>query len=80
MNRLDLGPNGALKYCIETLCENKDWLLQKIVDNKDTYIIIDCPGELFYHYKHVTAKLQWENSLENGLKIKRAFVKTIEIS
>ncbi|KAK6052947.1 hypothetical protein COOONC_09551 [Cooperia oncophora] len=41
-----LGPNGALKYCMNTLCRNREWLLQKILDNKDKYIIIDCPGQL----------------------------------
>ncbi|CAD6189805.1 unnamed protein product [Caenorhabditis auriculariae] len=46
MDRLGLGPNGALKYCIETLCQNKDWLLQKITENTKKYVIIDCPGQL----------------------------------
>lgn len=43
---LGLGPNGALKYCIDTLCRNRMWLLQKILDNKGKYLIIDCPGQL----------------------------------
>ncbi|EYC21707.1 hypothetical protein Y032_0018g3492 [Ancylostoma ceylanicum] len=43
---LGLGPNGALKYCIDTLCRNRTWLLQKILDNKGKYLIIDCPGQL----------------------------------
>lgn len=30
MDRLGLGPNGALKYCIETLGANCNWLLQVI--------------------------------------------------
>ncbi|KAK5975752.1 GPN-loop GTPase 2 [Trichostrongylus colubriformis] len=46
MDRLGLGPNGALKYCMNTLCRNQQWLLQKILDNKGKYIIIDCPGQL----------------------------------
>ncbi|RCN41105.1 hypothetical protein ANCCAN_12937 [Ancylostoma caninum] len=46
MDRLGLGPNGALKYCIDTLCRNRMWLLQKILDNKGKYLIIDCPGQL----------------------------------
>ncbi|VDO27095.1 unnamed protein product [Haemonchus placei] len=46
MERLNLGPNGALKYCMSTLCRNRQWLLQKILENKDKYIIIDCPGQL----------------------------------
>ncbi|KAK6758302.1 hypothetical protein RB195_015861 [Necator americanus] len=46
MDRLGLGPNGALRYCIDTLCRNRTWLLQKILHNKDKYLIIDCPGQL----------------------------------
>ncbi|CAB3408598.1 unnamed protein product [Caenorhabditis bovis] len=46
MDRLGLGPNGALKYCIETLVANSDWLLQKIMQNRNKYFIIDCPGQL----------------------------------
>ncbi|CAI4223196.1 unnamed protein product [Auanema sp. JU1783] len=46
MERLELGPNGALKYCIETLCRNPEWLIEKILANKQKYIIIDCPGQL----------------------------------
>lgn len=46
MERLGLGPNGALKYCIDTLCNNEDWLINKLRENKDKYIIIDCPGQL----------------------------------
>ncbi|VDM59147.1 unnamed protein product [Angiostrongylus costaricensis] len=46
MDRLGMGPNGALKYCIDTLCRNQDWLLRKIQDNKDKYVILDCPGQL----------------------------------
>ncbi|PIO68421.1 hypothetical protein TELCIR_09792 [Teladorsagia circumcincta] len=46
MDRLGLGPNGALKYCMSTLCQNRQWLLQKMLENKDKYIIIDCPGQL----------------------------------
>ncbi|KAJ1360114.1 hypothetical protein KIN20_019012 [Parelaphostrongylus tenuis] len=46
MDRLGIGPNGALKYSIDTLCRNQDWLLHKIQDNKDKYVVIDCPGQL----------------------------------
>ncbi|KJH52183.1 Putative ATP binding protein [Dictyocaulus viviparus] len=46
MNKLNLGPNGALKYCIDTLCKNEDWLYRKILDNRNKYMIIDCPGQL----------------------------------
>ena len=41
-----LGPNGALVYCIEFLEANVGWLVRKILNLKDHYIIIDCPGQV----------------------------------
>ncbi|KAK0082108.1 hypothetical protein PV326_007349 [Microctonus aethiopoides] len=56
MNTYSLGPNGALVYCMEFLEANTDWLIKKILDLKDHYIIIDCPGqiELYTHHKSIT--------------------------
>ncbi|KAI6178313.1 GPN-loop GTPase 2 [Aphelenchoides besseyi] len=45
MQRLDLGPNGALRYCMKTLADNFDWLRQGI-QSKEGYLIIDMPGQL----------------------------------
>lgn len=42
----NLGPNGALIYCMEFLEANVDWLLQKILNLKDHYLIFDCPGQV----------------------------------
>eukprot|EP00750_Incisomonas_marina_P018180 INCI2743.2.p1 GENE.INCI2743.2~~INCI2743.2.p1 ORF type:complete len:438 (-),score=73.77 INCI2743.2:57-1214(-) len=51
METLDLGPNGALMYCIEYLEANIDWLLDKLKPHMDRYMLFDCPGqiELFTH-------------------------------
>ncbi|KAG7196810.1 hypothetical protein KM043_016923 [Ampulex compressa] len=51
-----LGPNGALVYCIEFLEANVNWLISKILNLKDHYLIIDCPGqvELYTHHKSIT--------------------------
>lgn len=56
MSRYKLGPNGALVYCMEFLEANVKWLLTKILNLKDHYIIIDCPGqvELYTHHKSVS--------------------------
>jgi len=52
MEELQLGPNGALVYCMEYLLENMDWL-EECLDayDDDEYLIIDCPGqiELYTH-------------------------------
>ncbi|GMS98268.1 hypothetical protein PENTCL1PPCAC_20443 [Pristionchus entomophagus] len=47
MDRLGLGPNGALRYCMQTLSANAQWLVNKIKTNKKgKYLLIDCPGQL----------------------------------
>lgn len=63
MSNLNLGPNGALMYCMEFLEQNFDWLLGKLGGIKDSYIIFDMPGqvELYTHHtsiKNVFEKLQ----------------------
>ncbi|XP_072969058.1 uncharacterized protein [Typha angustifolia] len=53
MEELELGPNGGLMYCMETLQENLDDWLEEELDNylDDDYLVFDCPGqiELFSH-------------------------------
>jgi hypothetical protein len=57
MINYDLGPNGALVYCIEFLEENIEWLtdnLTKLCKNVDRcYLLFDLPGqvELYTHHK-----------------------------
>lgn len=63
MSGLNLGPNGALMYCMEYLEENYDWLLTKLSMVKDSYLIFDLPGqiELYSHHtsiKNIFEKLQ----------------------
>jgi GTPase SAR1 family protein len=51
MGHENLGPNGALIYCMEYLLKNLDWLEEQLGDYDYDYIIIDCPGqiELYNH-------------------------------
>ncbi|TRY61776.1 hypothetical protein TCAL_08467 [Tigriopus californicus] len=51
MDSYQLGPNGGLLYCMEFLDRNLDWLLNRVTKVKDTYLLIDCPGqvELYTH-------------------------------
>jgi GPN-loop GTPase len=44
MENLDLGPNGALMYCMEFLETNFSWLLQKMNESTCNYFVFDCPG------------------------------------
>ncbi|CAK9826296.1 GPN-loop GTPase 2 [Anthophora retusa] len=56
MSHYELGPNGALVYCMEFLEANVNWLITKLLNLKDYYLIIDCPGqvELYTHHKSIS--------------------------
>lgn len=56
MEHLQLGPNGALIYCMEYLEENFDWLLNQLKMSPQNYFIFDCPGqvELYTHHHSMT--------------------------
>jgi len=63
MHSCNLGPNGALMYSMEYLEENFDWLINQLLQVKDSYLIFDMPGqvELFTHHrsiKNIFAKLE----------------------
>lgn len=53
MEHFNLGPNGALMYCVEYLETNFDWLLDQLKRSPSKYFIFDCPGqvELYTHHK-----------------------------
>ena len=45
MEEMQLGPNGALVFCMEYLLENFDWLEDQLQDFYESdYILFDCPG------------------------------------
>ncbi|KAL0124240.1 hypothetical protein PUN28_006233 [Cardiocondyla obscurior] len=56
MTHFGLGPNGALVYCMEFLETNVNWLVTKVLNLKDYYLIFDCPGqvELYTHHNSVS--------------------------
>ncbi len=66
MDKLKLGPNGGLIYCMEVLEKNTEWLhskFKKRCENQEYYFLLDCPGqvELFTHHhsiRNVVLKLQ----------------------
>ncbi|XP_026671482.1 GPN-loop GTPase 2 isoform X2 [Ceratina calcarata] len=57
MTQFRLGPNGALVYCMEFLEANVKWLIGKVLNLKDHYLIFDCPGqvELYTHHNSISA-------------------------
>ncbi|EDQ86702.1 uncharacterized protein MONBRDRAFT_38320 [Monosiga brevicollis MX1] len=52
MERLELGPNGGLMFCMEYLHEHLDWLEERVKAVDRPYILFDCPGqvELYTHH------------------------------
>ncbi len=66
MDKLKLGPNGGLVYCMEYLEQNLDWLQSKLSAVKDHYLLFDCPGqvELYTHnnaVRNIVAQLEkWD--------------------
>ena len=55
MDKLKLGPNGSLVYCMEFLEKNLEWLKKRIERFRDHYFLFDCPGqvELYTHHQSV---------------------------
>lgn len=66
MERYELGPNGGLVFCMESLKANVDWLVDQIsslLPSEDEevseeavpYFVFDCPGqvELYSHHSVV---------------------------
>eukprot|EP00842_Homolaphlyctis_polyrhiza_P000781 jgi/Hompol1/1703/HPOL_005692-RA len=55
MQTYGLGPNGAMIFCMEYLEANVDWLLERLLQLKDKYVLFDCPGqvELYTHHQSV---------------------------
>ena len=51
MERLTLGPNGAILFCMEYI-ENNMEKLKDMVTKQNAYVIFDCPGqvELYTHH------------------------------
>ncbi|XP_072178408.1 GPN-loop GTPase 2-like [Diadema setosum] len=69
MEKLRLGPNGGLVYCMEYLEKNLDWLKNQLDALKDHYLLFDCPGqvELYTHHnsvRNIVTQLQkWQFKL-----------------
>jgi GTPase SAR1 family protein len=58
MDSMQLGPNGALLYCLEYLEENIEWLLDKLAspELKDKYLLFDFPGQVELYTNHTSLR------------------------
>lgn len=69
MDYHNLGPNGALMYCMEYLEKNIEWLLDKLNASNSNYFIFDCPGqvELYTHHNSMSSIFSQFESLNYHL-------------
>uniref|UniRef100_A0A6A7G934 GPN-loop GTPase 2 n=2 Tax=Hirondellea gigas TaxID=1518452 RepID=A0A6A7G934_9CRUS len=57
MEKLNLGPNGGMIYCLEYLEKNLKWLRTKLNALPDkTYLLFDCPGQVELFSNHQSMK------------------------
>ena len=65
MEEMELGPNGALVYCMEFLLDNFEWLEEKLDETfrEDDYLIIDCPGQIEL-YSHIPVMNRFTNKMK----------------
>ncbi|WFD00893.1 hypothetical protein MYAM1_003648 [Malassezia yamatoensis] len=52
MQELDLGPNGAMLYCLEYLELNLDWLESRLEALEGDYVLFDLPGQVELSTNH----------------------------
>lgn len=52
MEELDLGPNGAMLYCLEYLEHNLDWLEARLEALEGDYVVFDLPGQVELSTNH----------------------------
>ncbi|XP_003386225.2 PREDICTED: GPN-loop GTPase 2-like isoform X2 [Amphimedon queenslandica] len=70
MERLKLGPNGGLVYCMEYLETNVDWLVKDMaVKDASHYYIIDCPGQVELYTHHSSLRNITNRLKEEGMKV-----------
>lgn len=68
MTHFDLGPNGALIYCMEFLEINIKWLIRKVLNLKNHYLIFDCPGQVSNKFLWIVSSILSEISSNNVLR------------
>lgn len=71
MDSHQLGPNGAMLYCIEYLEENFDWLEGRLRDlGRDAYVVFDLPGQVELSTNHESLKRVVEKLTKAGFRVR----------
>jgi GTPase SAR1 family protein len=77
MERLSLGPNGALMFCIELLAKNLAWLDERLAPLAGRYVIFDCPGQVELYTHHAAMRTVVEH-LERKLHFRLCTVHLVD--
>lgn len=75
MEEIQLGPNGALIYCMEYLIDHIEWLVDELSSySDDDYLIFDCPGQIEL-YSHIPVMSRFCQELQrHGFLIAGVYV------
>jgi len=79
MERLELGPNGGLLYCMEYLESHADEIIQQLQDrlSANSYLIFDFPGQVEL-YTHSTCVQNLLHKLTQQLDLRLTAVQLID--
>ena len=70
MDEYQLGPNGAMLYCLEYLDENFDWLESRLKElGKEAYVVFDLPGQVELSTNHESLKRIIEKLIKSGFRV-----------
>ena len=70
MDEHQLGPNGAMLYCLEYLDENFDWLEDRLRElGKEAYVVFDLPGQVELSTNHESLKRILEKLTKSGFRV-----------
>lgn len=72
MEEHDLGPNGAMLYCMEYLEANFDWLEERFKEEgigEDDWVVFDCPGQVELSTNHDSLKNIIDRLGKNGFRV-----------
>ena len=71
MTTYNLGPNGAMLYCMEYLEANFDWLEERLRElGKDAYVLFDLPGQVELSTNHDSLKRICERLGKSGFRVR----------
>ncbi|OHT03729.1 ATP binding protein [Tritrichomonas foetus] len=81
MKEQQLGPNGALMYCMESLAESAPIITKalKPLVKKGTYFLIDCPGQVEL-YTHSDSMRRFIRTFEQDLDATLATVNMVDVT